>query len=163
MLQTPSKSKSHKPIHRAFIPPVSAKQAVLPGARLLKLRVRNALELERALERGLSTGSLEALREATNLNLETLAAIAQISYESLNRYRKSAKPLPAQSSARLYEFARVFERTLEVIPDREQAQAWLHEPGAAFAGRSPLETLASSLGAERVMRILERLEDGVYS
>jgi putative toxin-antitoxin system antitoxin component (TIGR02293 family) len=148
-------------IHRSFTPP-QTEHAVMPGANLLHMHARNPLELEQSLARGLSPDALQALRDATDLTLETIADIARISYESLNRYRKNAKPLPVEPSTRLYEFARLFERTLEIIPDRAQAQAWLREPVLALGNRSPLETLTSSLGAERVMQILERLEDGVF-
>ncbi len=148
--------------YRSFTPP-STQNAVLAGAGLLQLSARNALELEALLERGLRPEALQTLKEATDLSFQTLASIARISYESLNRYRKSGKALPPEASTHLYEFARLFERTLEVIPVPSEAQAWLREPVLALGNRSPLETLGSSLGAQRVMQILERLDEGVYS
>ncbi len=147
----------------AFQPASEVFSAVMPGAGLLGLPSRNFEQLETALAQGLQESHLQKLQQSTSLPQKAIAALAGISYETLNQYRQKNKALQNAPSMRLYEFARVFERAIEVIGNQQQANAWLNEPVLALAGNTPLETMKTALGTERVMQILERLDDGAYS
>ena len=55
----------------------------------------------------------------------------------------------------------VFAR--QVFEDDATAQDWFHEPNRALHGERPLDLLDTEVGTQQVVRILTRLERGVYS
>lgn len=67
-------------------------------------------------------------------------------------------------SERLVRIIRVIDRTVELFEgDKEEAQKWLKEPNRALGGKVPAELMASETGAYEVMKLITRLEHGVYS
>ncbi|CAG75704.1 conserved hypothetical protein [Pectobacterium atrosepticum SCRI1043] len=70
----------------------------------------------------------------------------------------------ADQSERLVRIIRVIDRTVELFEgDKDEAQKWLNEPNRALGGKVPAELMVSETGAYEVMKLLTRLEHGVYS
>jgi putative toxin-antitoxin system antitoxin component (TIGR02293 family) len=149
--------------HVTFSPPSAVYEARLPGTTLLKLKARNLQQLEEALNKGLSIKVLDSLAEKAGVDLKTLASLLGTGYSTLKTHKRTKGRLSPEQSAKAYRFARVVERATEVIGSEEDMRAWLRDPVLALAKRTPLETLTSDLGSERVLQLLERLDDGVYS
>jgi putative toxin-antitoxin system antitoxin component (TIGR02293 family) len=146
-----------------FNPPKSVYTARPPGAVLLKLNVANLHELEDALNSGLPIESVETLMNQCGIELTTAAALLGMGYSTLKTYRRNRMRLTPEQSARAYRVARIYERAVAVIGSEVDARAWLAEPVLALGNRTPLAAMTSDLGSERVLHILERLDDGVYS
>ena len=51
----------------------------------------------------------------------------------------------------------------EVFEDKEKARRWIHKPNRVLGGRTPLQALGTDIGTLEVVRILGRIEFGVYS
>ncbi|MFI8319429.1 antitoxin Xre/MbcA/ParS toxin-binding domain-containing protein [Kosakonia cowanii] len=67
-------------------------------------------------------------------------------------------------SERLVRIIRVIDRAVELFEGgKEEAQKWLKEPNRALGWKVPAELMASETGAYEVMRLITRLEHGVYS
>ncbi|MGF6567322.1 type II RES/Xre toxin-antitoxin system antitoxin [Kosakonia cowanii] len=67
-------------------------------------------------------------------------------------------------SERLVRIIRVIDRAVELFEgDKEEAQKWLKEPNRALGWKVPAELMASETGAYEVMKLITRLEHGVYS
>ena len=67
-------------------------------------------------------------------------------------------------SERLVRIIRVIDRAVELFEgDKEEAQKWLKEPNRALGWQVPAELMASETGAYEVMKLISRLEHGVYS
>ncbi|MDV5357174.1 DUF2384 domain-containing protein [Kosakonia sp. SMBL-WEM22] len=74
-----------------------------------------------------------------------------------------ARFTPDQSE-RLVRIIRVIDRAVELFEgDKEEAQKWLKEPNRALGWKVPAELMASETGAYEVMKLITRLEHGVYS
>ncbi|WP_113625700.1 type II RES/Xre toxin-antitoxin system antitoxin [Pectobacterium peruviense] len=70
----------------------------------------------------------------------------------------------ADQSERLVRIIRVIDRAVELFEgDKDEAQKWLNEPNRALGGKVPAELMVSETGAYEVMKLLTRLEHGVYS
>ncbi|GKW15572.1 hypothetical protein BSK71_07395 [Pectobacterium actinidiae] len=70
----------------------------------------------------------------------------------------------ADQSERLVRIIRVIDRAVELFEgDKDDAQKWLNEPNRALGGKIPTELMVSETGAYEVMKLLTRLEHGVYS
>ena len=74
-----------------------------------------------------------------------------------------ARFTPDQSE-RLVRIIRVIDRAVELFEgDKEEAQKWLKEPNRGLGWKVPAELMASETGAYEVMKLITRLEHGVYS
>jgi len=70
----------------------------------------------------------------------------------------------AEQSERLVRIIRVIDRAVELFEgNKEEAQKWLNEPNRALSWKIPAELMASETGAYEVMKLITRLEHGVYS
>lgn len=70
----------------------------------------------------------------------------------------------ADQSERLVRIIRVIDRAVELFEgNKEEAQKWLNEPNRALSWKVPAELMASETGAYEVMKLITRLEHGVYS
>lgn len=70
----------------------------------------------------------------------------------------------ADQSERLVRIIRVIDRAVELFEgDKVAAQKWLNESNRALGWKMPVELMASETGAYEVMKLITRLEHGVYS
>lgn len=149
--------------HPTYTPPKSVDEARLPGALLLGLKARNLQGLEDELDKGLAITVLDTLTETLGIDLATLASLLGTGYSTLKSHKRTKARLTPEQSAKAYRLARLFERTVEVIGSEDDARGWLHNGVLALGKRTPLEAMTNDLGGERVLHLLERLDDGVYS
>jgi len=74
-----------------------------------------------------------------------------------------SRSLKARFSADQSE-RRVLDRAVELFEgDKDEAQKWLNEPNRALGWKVPADLMASETGAYEVMKLITRLEHGVYS
>lgn len=70
----------------------------------------------------------------------------------------------ADQSERLVRIIRVIERAVELFEgDKEAAQKWMNEPNRGLSWKTPADVVSSETGALEVMRLITRIEHGVYS
>ncbi|EHU7138190.1 DUF2384 domain-containing protein [Salmonella enterica] len=70
----------------------------------------------------------------------------------------------SEQSERLVRIIRVIDRAVELFEgNKEEAQKWLNEPNRALSWKVPVELMASETGAYEVIKLITRLEHGVYS
>ena len=106
--------------------------------------------------------NFENLRSAMDVGAKTLADVANIATRTLSRRRKEGR-LHTDESERLYRIAALYDRSLEVLGDRETANAWFKAPKTALSGKTPLEFSDTEPGAREVEDLLGRLEHGVFT
>ncbi|NIF24379.1 type II RES/Xre toxin-antitoxin system antitoxin [Candidatus Pantoea multigeneris] len=80
-------------------------------------------------------------------------------------FSRSAKArFSSDQSERLVRIVRVIDRAVELFEgDKDAAKKWLNEPNRALGWKVPAELMASETGAYEVMKLITRLEHGVYS
>jgi putative toxin-antitoxin system antitoxin component (TIGR02293 family) len=145
-----------------FSPPEAVYHAVLPGATLLNLNVSNVAQLEWELFRGLRVAGVRAMGRRIGIDAKTLGRLLGARHQTLQMRHRSRR-LTTQQSAVAYRLARGFEHAVMLIGSETDAREWLREKMPSLGQRTPLEALATVLGYERVLNLLERCEDGVYS
>lgn len=93
---------------------------------------------------------------------ELLAAFG-ISLRTFMRLKKDpAKPLDPDQSARVWRFAELLAKAEDVLGTRELAVEWMLEPAMALEKRRPIDLLTTSVGAQLVDDVIERIRYGVY-
>ena len=90
------------------------------------------------------------------------ASIAGTSVRTLSRL-KDDQNIPVQAAEVTISLMRAFSRAAEIFGSEESAVKWLKMPNSVLEGLSPVQALGSRFGAEEVMDMLGRIENGVYS
>ena len=117
--------------------------------------------LDRMARQGVPRRFVDELAEIFGLQSYDFAPQLHLSDRTLRRYSPD-QLLPPGPSERALQIARVLERTIEVLESCENAVGWLTDMNGALE-TVPLELLGTAFGAERVLQILGRIEDTVYS
>lgn len=134
-----------------------------PYPVLLGLKPLPALDLARAVRRGVSYASVVRLQEAMELSPGELSGVVGIPPRTLDRRRKEGR-LDADESDRALRLSRVFGAAVALFEgDAVGARRWLGEPHPALGGDRPIELLRTEVGALEVERLLGRLEHGIVS
>jgi putative toxin-antitoxin system antitoxin component (TIGR02293 family) len=85
---------------------------------------------------------------------------------SLRTFRRMeaepSKRLDPNQSARVWRFAELFAKAEDVLGTHERAVEWMLEPAMALENRRPLDLLTTSVGAQLVDDVIERMRYGVY-
>ncbi len=147
---------------------VSRTVALLGGRRALHRAVRNRLEAHDLLQSGLPGYALKYL--VSNIGLlgaphhGSLEKAVGISLRTYQRHKDApGKPLSREQSARIWKFAEIVGRAIEVFGSQAEAEAWLERPAMALDQRRPIDLLSTPAGVASLEDHLTRLEYGVYS
>ena len=112
---------------------------------------------------GLSTECFDQLAQRMELSKRQLAAMLGISTATVARRKKSGL-FDISVSERIVRLMQVFQKSVELFGgDVASARRWLKTPDdRLFEGKTPLEYAENEPGAQYVLRVIGRLEHGVY-
>jgi putative toxin-antitoxin system antitoxin component (TIGR02293 family) len=136
--------------------------AELGGNTTLRRALKTEADLESAIREGFPPAVLDRIMSSAGLSLKELAAALDLSARSLHR-RRHAGRLASHESDRLYRLARIIALAKQYIGDDETAARWLKQPNRALAGRRPIETVDTELGARNIEDVLGRIAYGGVS
>jgi putative toxin-antitoxin system antitoxin component (TIGR02293 family) len=134
-----------------------ATAAALGGKRVLKREVRTGLDLHRAVAAGLPVESLaRVVRAVTGPKAAPQAQKMTDAIVPEGTYKRRLKVgrLSRGESERTERLARVYALAEHVLGESELARAFLAVPHAELDGESPLDVLATEVGARQVEEIL---------
>jgi len=135
---------------------------ILGGKRALGVKVRQEEDLIEQIHRGLPYKTLESVMERMEMEKPFVIAFLGVTARTLQR-RQTEKVLTREESDRVVRLARVYERAVKVLGDPGEATAWLHHPNITLSNKTPLEVMDNVIGEGRVLALLGRIEQGVYS
>lgn len=138
-----------------------ATYANLVGQRSLfnNLSTTNIQIVIDGLDHGLPTQAIDRVTNLMGLNRSIISKVLDISPRTLSR----RNVLKASVSERLFRISNLFQKTLEVLGDKDEAQRWFSTPKKALGGKTPLEFSESDIGTREVEDLLGRIEYGVYA
>lgn len=132
---------------------------VMGGVAILGRNVRSMSELENTVSTGLPKRALRfAAERIFSARGEARRVMFQVVPEAT--YKRRTR-LSRPESERTERLARVIAAAEHVWDDREDAREWLTRPHPELAGRTPLESAMTELGARRVEELLDRLFYGI--
>lgn len=140
---------------------MSSPSRVSSTERLISGPAEGSLDAQLArIEEGFDSESVEVLRERLGLSTEQMAELLGISARTLSRRMQAGRLSPGESN-RLYRYARLFGRAVEVLGGEETARQWLTTGQWALGGRVPLEIARYEPGAREIRQLLGRIERGI--
>ena len=130
----------------------------LGGSRVLGARVTTEADLARAIERGLPTGAIDALKGHGITEQE--AARFVIPRRTLGHRRDKGQALSVEESDRAVRLARILALAEAAFANAEKAMTWLRRPSSALDDRAPLDVAGTDAGARVIENLLARITWG---
>lgn len=112
------------------------------------------------IEQGINATAEMRLRERLDLSLGEMATLLGTSARTLGRRQEEGRLTPTESD-RLYRYARLFERAVDVLGDEKSARTWMRNEQLRLGGRVPLQAARFEPGAREVEDLLGRVERGL--
>lgn len=139
---------------------------LLGGADFLGRQATEHLDAHDLVQKGIPAMALDHLLDELTLleRSQLLDGALGMSVRTLQRYRETpSKPLSREQSDRVWSFAEILAKSIEVFGSREEAERWLDSPSIGLEQRRPLDLLATSAGTARVTTLLTQIDYGVYT
>ena len=115
----------------------------------------------RTVERGVPISALEAFAAYSGLSVKNLLEVV-IPARTLKHRRQRQEPLSEIETERLRRVARIYDLTLKVYGDANDAREWLISPKHRFDERTPLTLLRNQAGEEAVEEFLIQIDEGMF-
>ena len=135
---------------------------ILGGKQILRMKLRNQLDLIALSRRGVSKLALLNLQKNLSFTSGEMAKLLPVSERTIQRYTRQ-KRFNAIVSEHILRIAEVAAKGKVVFEDIGKFIAWLNQPNINFENKSPVSFLDSGFGSEMVLNELGRIEHGVYS
>ncbi|MEB3324149.1 MAG: antitoxin Xre/MbcA/ParS toxin-binding domain-containing protein [Cyanobacteriota bacterium] len=113
-----------------------------------------------AIEEGLSSGWLVALRQHLHLKPAELEPLLALSEATMARRTRDQASLDWVASERLDRLLEVISQAYGVFENAASTEAWLKAPNPLLHQASPLQHCRTAIGAGQVRRLLQALEQG---
>jgi len=141
------------------IPLANATAAILGGRQAIGVTVANDADMAKAVERGFSVRTLDALRKHGVTEPEIGALI--IKPRTLSHRKAGKGRLTVEESDRAARVARTIALAERTFADREKAHRWLHRNLASLDDRPPIDLIRTTTGTRLVEEILAKIAWGV--
>ena len=122
-------------------------------------RLRSDQDLVKLVEDGLATNAIDDVRRAGVTDEEIYSLI--VPRRTLTHRRSRREPLSRDESDRAVRLARLAALAEQVFGEPTRAWHWLRMPKRQFAGRSPVQFMATEAGARLVEELLHRIDEGM--
>lgn len=135
---------------------------ILGGRQFMDDVPVSILDYVTAGNKGIPKLSVINLAKVLDVTIKDIAEILNVSYKTLGR-KKQADVLDSLASSLSIEIANTFAKGLSVFEDTNKLNRWLHKENRALQGKKPFDLLKTPTGIKMVNRILNRIEEGVYT
>jgi putative toxin-antitoxin system antitoxin component (TIGR02293 family) len=136
-------------------------RAILGGTSALKSSLKSEHDLITLSRSGLPKKTLNTLAKKLGISMERLSALLHISHRTLQR-KAPSDHLSVHVSEQILSIAEVIRRGLEVMGSQKNMELWLHSELPALDYKKPIDLMDTTFGTQIVLRILGRIEHGVY-
>lgn len=136
--------------------------AILGGSTFMVQKPTSVYDFISASSKGITRESIINLADVMSVPMKDMAGLLNISYKTFSR-KNDNEVFDMVISSLSIEIASVIARGLSVFEDAGKFNRWLRKENRALANNTPLELLHTPTGIKAVNRILNRLEEGIYT
>jgi len=135
--------------------------SIIGGTKTLKKDISNEMDLINITRVGLPKKSLDALAKKLGVSMERMSALLHISHRTLQR-KSPSDHLSVHVSEQILSIAEVIRKGVEVMGDQDRLEIWLHSELSSLNHKKPIDLMDTTFGTRLLIRILGRIEHGVY-
>lgn len=128
---------------------------------LLGTPMGSEVEVVASIEKGFPVRAITNLLEAGFSRAEIGKVI--IPERTLKHRRSRKEPLSKEESDRAWRTARILAQARTLFGSTEAALQWMRTAKRRFAGRTPIEMIATEAGARLVEEMLVQTEEGMFA
>jgi putative toxin-antitoxin system antitoxin component (TIGR02293 family) len=136
---------------------------IMGGQEAIGRKVNHAADIIEISAKGMPSKVIQAIQDHGNFSNKQISILLDIPESTLQRSRKSAKTLKKDDAEKAFHLSSVLAKGISVLGDEEKFHQWLNLENEALGGIKPLAWLNSSIGREEILRLLHRIEYGIYS
>jgi len=141
----------------AILPYMESKSAT----DLMELADKPPMEQIAAIERGLPSGALNQIARRLGLPKRRIINSLRFAQRTITAREKAKGRFTTDESERLLRVLRVRRIVRDVFTSDEAVAEWLNAPDRSLGLRTPLEMLATGLGAAKVENLARAMVHGV--
>lgn len=137
-------------------------RVILGGAKSNLKVISTENDLINLSREGIKKSTLKSLIGYLGITMEKMSTLLHMSHRNLQR-KDEEELLDTLKSQKVLELAAFVKRGIDVIGNEEGFKQWLHSPIITLGNKKPIDYLDTSFGMQMVLKVLGRLEQGVYS
>ncbi len=131
-------------------------------SRVIGIKNLKTMTIIDQIKLGIPASAFRLLQLQMDVTAGQLSATVNIPSRTLSRRVREGR-LRSDESERVIRIVRLFVRAVEIFGSKDSARQWLRNPQRALGGQIPLNYADTEPGAEEVMNLLGRLEQGVFT
>ena len=113
------------------------------------------------IRNGVSKSDLEAIKEQSGLDYDTLSKILAVSRATLIN-KKGAEKFDTATSERILFLADTLAYGQSVFEDRDRFNVWMKNSNKALGDKTPIELMDTLYGMQEIKKLIGRIEYGVF-
>ena len=137
-------------------------RVVLGGNNLFSVPSFDDMDLIRLSRNGVRKSSLKPLSQYLGITMDKMSTLLHTSHRNIQR-KDDNELLDVYKSERVIEITQIVSRGLGLFGTADNLQQWLHSSIMALGGKKPIDLLDTSFGVRMILKLLGRIEYGVYS
>ena len=137
-------------------------RVILGGNKSMKKSISGDFDLISLTREGIKKSTLKSLAGYLGVSMDTMSRLLHTSHRNIQR-KHEEELLDTLKTEKVLELAAFVQRGIEVIGTKTGFIDWLHSPLISLGNKMPLDFLDTSFGIQLVLKMLGRLEQGVYS
>ena len=149
---------------RGAAQPRSAVPALLGLRGLSRQATASPFALHDALLAGLPASALRHAVEHVSVLRDHFESVMAMSLRTYQRLKDDpSRRLDVEASGRLWRFAEILARAIDIFGSQEEAERWLVTPAIGLEQRRPIDLMATPTGTALVEQYLDRIDHGIYA
>jgi putative toxin-antitoxin system antitoxin component (TIGR02293 family) len=135
---------------------------ILGGKPSIMQPVSGDFDLIALTREGIRKSSLKSLAAHLGITMEVMSSLLHSSHRNIQR-KDENELLDTLKTEKVLELAAFTQRGIEVTGSKEAFIEWVHSPLISLNNKQPIDFLDTSFGIQLLLKLLGRLEQGVYS
>lgn len=137
-------------------------KVILGGNRSVPKMISSEMDLINLSRHGVRKSSLRSLAGYLGVTMEKMSSLVHSSHRNIQR-KDEDELLDTLKTEKVLQLAAFIKRGVDVIGTEAAFKEWVHSPILALGNRKPIDFLDTTFGIQMVLKVLGRLEQGVFS
>jgi putative toxin-antitoxin system antitoxin component (TIGR02293 family) len=137
-------------------------RVILGGNKSVPKTLSNDMDLIKLSRHGVRKSSLTSLCHYLGITMDKMSRLLHTSHRNVQR-KDDDELLDTLKTEKVLELASFIKRGIDVTGSEDAFREWLHSPILALGNRQPIDFLDTTFGIQMSLKVLGRLEQGVFS
>ena len=137
-------------------------KVILGGNKSVPKAISSDMDLINLSRHGVRKSSLKSLAGYLGISMEKMSSLVHSSHRNIQR-KDEDELLDTLKTGKVLELAAFIKRGIDVIGTEDAFREWVHSPIIALGNRRPIDFLDTTFGIQMALKVLGRLEQGVFS